>query len=67
MKQNLSKNKTMKIVEEKLNKNIEEILRVKFVDEDKPAKEIADELQISYATVIRWLNLAGIYSHRLNL
>jgi len=56
MKQNLSKNKTMKIVEEKLNKNIEEILRVKFV-----------ELQISYATVIRWLNLAGIYSHRLNL
>jgi len=44
---------------------IEEILRRKYVDEGKSALAVADELGVSYATIIKWLKNAGIYGRRL--
>jgi DNA invertase Pin-like site-specific DNA recombinase len=61
------KTRPMKIVEEREGAELEEILRHKFVDEIKSTKLIADELRISYVTCFRWLRLAGIYSHKLNI
>lgn len=67
MKTIIHKNKYMLEIEQKLNQNIEEVLRCKFVDENKPAHQIATELNISYVTVLRWLALAGVRSRRINL
>jgi len=61
------KNQHMLTVEEREKENVEEILRRKYVDESKSKAVIAKELLISYATVYRWLQLAGIYSHRLHI
>lgn len=57
----------MKIIEAKRGENIEEILRRLFVDENKTQKQIADELNISYVTVIKWLHLAGVRSRKLDV
>lgn len=54
-------------VESKFGQPIEEVLRIRFVDEGKTLYEIADELDIAYRTVLKWLNLAGIYSRNLKL
>lgn len=48
-------------------KKIEEVLRTKFVDENKSKHQIAKELGISYLTVIQWLLHAGIYGRKINL
>ena len=66
MKEIHNKNTKMKNIETNGGMNIEEILRVKFVDENKKVKQISKELNISYVTTIRWLKLAGIYSRKLN-
>ena len=57
----------MKTIENKHNLNVEELLRQKYVDENKSALEVAKELNISYVTAVKWLKLAGIYSHRLKI
>ncbi|MDD4804374.1 MAG: helix-turn-helix domain containing protein [Candidatus Pacebacteria bacterium] len=57
----------MKQVEQHFGIPIEELLRIKFVDENKPHSQIADELNINYTTVIYWLKKAGIYSRQLQL
>jgi len=54
-------------VENRLGENIEEVLRRKFVDENKLTKTIANELSISYVTAFRWLKRAGIYSRKLDI
>lgn len=54
-------------IETKLGGEIEEILRNLFVDERLSQKEIAQKLEISYLTTIRWLKRAGVYSRRINL
>lgn len=54
-------------IEKEKGVNIEELLRVMFVDENKTTKNIAKELSISYVTAFKWLKLAGIYSRRLEI
>lgn len=61
------KNVYMKRIEHKQGEIIEELLRKKFVDENKSIETIANELQISYATTIKWLLMSGIYSRKLNI
>lgn len=63
------RNKTplMKIMETKFNQCVEELLRQKYVDENKPPAQIATELGIGFVTTINWLKLAGIYSRRLKI
>jgi len=62
-------NKTSKMLEiEQLNgKEIEEIVRQLYVDENKTLNEICTELSISLITAMKWLNLAGVYSRKLDL
>lgn len=67
MKKIHNKNAKMKSIENREGVDIEELLRIKFVDENKSIQNITDELQISYVTTIRWLKLAGIYSRMLKL
>lgn len=67
MKQIKKKNKRMREIETKLGEDIEEVLRRMFVDENKSRKQIADELHISSLTVLRWCDLAGIRSRKLNV
>lgn len=62
-----NKTPSMKQVEQHFGTPIEELLRIKFVDENKPHSQIADELNINYTTVIYWLKKAGIYSRQLQL
>jgi DNA invertase Pin-like site-specific DNA recombinase len=62
-----SKNTTMKRIETNQGCEIEEILRRLFVDEHYTQKQIAQELSISYLTVIRWLKKAGIRHRRIDL
>lgn len=67
MKTIYNKNIRMKLIEEKEGVEIEELLRIKFVDENKSTETVANELGISYVTAFRWLNSAGIYSRKLKL
>ena len=62
-------NKTPKMldIEKEHNKNIEEVLRVKFVDENKSLTKICKEVGISYVTLIDWLELSGVYSRNLGI
>lgn len=63
------RNKSKRILEVEQNKGveIEEELRKLYVDENKSTEEIAKCLSISYVTAFRWLQLAGIYSRKLEL
>ena len=67
MKSIKKKVKYMRDIEEREGVCIEELLRRKFVDENKPAKQIADELGTSYITTFKLLKMAGIYSRKLKL
>lgn len=67
MKPISKKTKKMKTIEKTYLTPIEEILRTKFVDENKSTITIGNELGISNVIIIKWLNLAGIYSHSLKL
>lgn len=67
MKQINNKNAKMKLIENREGVNIEELLRRKFVDENKSINKITNELNISYVTTIRWLKLAGVYSRKLKI
>lgn len=62
-----NKSKPMLEIETKLGEEIEEILRRLFVDENKSQIEIANELNLSYVTVVKWLRLAGVRSRKLNI
>lgn len=62
-----NKTKKMLQVEKKFNKNIEEVLRSRFVDKNMPIMAIGEELGISYRIVLNWLKLAGVYSRNLEL
>lgn len=57
----------MKLIESNQGSEIEEVLRRLFVDENKTQYQIAEELSISYLTVIRWLKKAGIRHRRIDL
>lgn len=63
------KNKTelMLEIEKREGVSIEEVLRRKFVDENKSKRTIADELSISYVTAFKWLERAGVYSRKLEI
>lgn len=65
MREITKKNYRMKEVEAHYGMGIEEVLRIKFVEKNQPIETIAQELQLSYVTVIRWLRLAGIRSRKL--
>lgn len=67
MKAITNKNKRMLQVEQENKKEIEELLRVMFVDDNIKLNDIAKQLSISPLTAARWLKLAGIYSRRLKL
>lgn len=67
MKPISKKTKKMKAIEKAYLTPIEEILRTKFVDENKSTITIGNELGVSNVIIIKWLNLAGIYSHSLKL
>lgn len=67
MKQIKTKTKLMKVVEKRENEKIEEVLRRKYVNENKPTHTIANELKISYLTAIKWIKLAGVHSRKLDL
>lgn len=60
-------NKSEKIlhIEEKFNESIEELLRKLYVDENHSIHTLARELGITYVSAYKWLNRAGIYSHKL--
>ena len=57
----------MLAAEQRIGEPLEEALRRKFVDENKPIKTIADELGSSYDATIKWLKLSGVYSRRLRI
>lgn len=65
MKEILNKNTKMKQVENNVGVGLEEKLRQLYVDEHKSINQIAQILQISYATAFHWLKKAGIYSRKL--
>lgn len=57
----------MKAAEARIGEPLEEALRRKFVDENKPIQLIADETGASYEAIIKWLKLCGVYSRRLRI
>lgn len=67
MKKIKDKTKLMLKTEENKGIEIEELLRRLFVDEGKSTECIAEELSISYVTAFKWLQLAGIYSRKIQL
>ena len=67
MKKITNKTKSMQLVETKFGEDVEEILRRMFVDEHLSQIEIANQLNISYATVYKWLRLAGVRSRKLDV
>ena len=50
----------MKYIELEYGKNLEEILREKYIDQEKPIRMIAEELGVHYHTVNSWLDKVGI-------
>lgn len=67
MKQILKKSNKIKQIEQREDECIEELLRKKYVDENKSMSIIAKELQISYTCVYRWLLWSGVHSRKLTL
>jgi len=67
MKKIPHKTTRMQEVETLFNLPLEELLRKMYVDENKTPQVICQELNIAYATLLKWLHLAGIYSRRLKL
>lgn len=67
MKKISHKNSLMKTIENQNKEEIEELLRRLFVDDNLTQEQIAEKLQISYVTVLRWLRMAGIRHRRINL
>lgn len=54
-------------IEKEIGVNIEEFLRQKYIDENLTIREIANLLNIAYATAYKWLVWSGIYSKKLIL
>ena len=50
----------MKYIELEYGKDLEEILREKYIDQEKPIRMIAEELGVHYHTVNSWLDKVGI-------
>jgi len=67
MKLILNKSKRMLEVENTLDTSLEEHLRKLYVDENKPTRQIAKELNINYKSAYYWLKRSGIYSKKLVL
>lgn len=60
-----NKSKHIKSIENRLGGSIEEILRCKYVDENKQIQTISHELGVTYLTTVRWLHKANITSRRI--
>ena len=67
MKKMKKKSDTILGIEERFGEEIEELLRVLYVDEGKTIKSISETLSITEVSVLRWLNWSGIYSHKLDI
>ena len=67
MKRIERKNNLMKAIEQTHGGDIEEIMRVLYVEHEMTIYELAQHLNISYLTAQRWLKRAGIYSKRIAL
>jgi DNA-binding transcriptional regulator YiaG len=67
MKKFTRKNALINQIETTHGEEIEELLRRLFVDEHLSQHAIANILNISYLTVIRWLKRAGVRHRRINL
>lgn len=67
MKSIPNKSKYIRVIEERYQTSIEELLRRMFVDENKTIDEMLDELGVSYVTLLKWLDKAGIYSRKLSI
>lgn len=65
MKQIKNRSPTVKKIINNFDISIEELLRIKYVEENKKVAIIAQELSVSYATTIKLLKEAGIYSRKL--
>ena len=50
----------MKYIELEYGKDLEEILREKYIDQEKPIRMIAEELGVHHHTVNSWLDKVGI-------
>jgi transposase-like protein len=61
------KTTSMKQIETNTGEDIEETLRRLFVDENLSQMDIANQLHVSYVTVVKWLRQAGIRSRKLNV
>jgi DNA-binding transcriptional regulator LsrR (DeoR family) len=61
------KSRTMIGIEERFGEELEELLRRLYVDEGKTNEEVAQTLSITKVSAIRWLEKAGIYSHKLDI
>jgi len=67
MKQISNKTDAMRLVETLAHQEIEEVMRQMWVEEELSLDEISKQLNISRYTIIRWKQMAGIYSRRLNI
>lgn len=61
------KTELMLEIERNHTEPLEEMLRRKFVDEHMNLYDLAQDVGISYRTLLKWLKLCGIYSRRLGL
>ena len=52
-------------IEELFNEPVEELLRRKYVDENKTIQTISSEIGVHYEYAQKWLKKAGIYSKHL--
>lgn len=62
-----SKNGTVRQIEERYGLPIEEVLRSLYVDKNMPKVQMAQVLGVSYVTIVRWLDRAGVYGRQIEL
>lgn len=62
MKTITNKTHAMLVIEQREGAMIEELLRVKYVDERKSIEVIASELGVSFMTVYKWLQRINVTS-----
>jgi DNA-binding transcriptional regulator LsrR (DeoR family) len=63
----MKKNALIKNIQLTHGEEIEELLRIYFVDDNMSQHDIARKLNISYLTVVRWLKRAGVRHRRIDL
>jgi predicted DNA-binding protein YlxM (UPF0122 family) len=67
MKSIEKKTDAMRLIESLAHQEIEEVMRQLWVEEELSLDEVCKQLNVSRYTIVKWKQMAGIYSRKLGI